>query len=164
MPAWGRRTSSPWRWRTPDTGNDSGEFYLILGGGAAGLNAAKAIRERDKTGTITLVSDDERPPPYNRPMLTKSILAGLTAEQIAVEPERWYEEQNICLVLGRRVTAVDPGREAGGAGRRQQAPLHPPHLRPWASGVFRAPPSRAADKEQVVAIRRLEDTQERSSP
>lgn len=136
--------------------NDSGEFYLILGGGAAGLNAAKAIRERDKTGTITLVSD-ESVPPYNRPMLTKSILAGLTAEQIAVEPEGWYEEQNICLVLGRRVTAVDPGEKQ--AVLDDGSKLHFTRLIYALGSECFVPPIPGSDKEQVVAIRRLEDTQ-----
>ena len=44
---------------------------------------------------------------YNRPMLTKSIVAGLTAEQIAIEGPDWYEENNIYQMLGRQVEAVD---------------------------------------------------------
>ena len=64
--------------------NDSEEFYVILGNGAAGLNAAKAIRERDKTGSITMVSGEEYRT-YNRPMLTKSLMADLEIGQIQVE-------------------------------------------------------------------------------
>ena len=40
--------------------------------------------------------------PYNRPMLTKSIMAELNEEQIAIEEEKWYEENNINLLLGNR--------------------------------------------------------------
>src|SRR5699024_6480153 len=69
-----------------DTGyrRDTQNLYAIIGGGAAGLNAAKAIRERDKTGSIYMLSN-EAYPAYNRPMLTKSLVAGLDAEQIAVQ-------------------------------------------------------------------------------
>ena len=63
--------------------NNTQEYYVILGNGAAGFNAAKAIRERDKTGSIVMISNEPYPS-YNRPMLTKSIVAGLSAEQIAV--------------------------------------------------------------------------------
>ena len=67
--------------------NNTQEYYVILGNGAAGFNAAKAIRERDKTGAVILISD-EPCAAYNRPMLTKSIVAGLNAEQIAIEGPR----------------------------------------------------------------------------
>ena len=75
---------------------------MILGNGAAGFNAAKAIRERDKTGSVILISDEPYPA-YNRPMLTKSIVAGLSAEQIAIEGPGWYEENKVWQMLGRRV-------------------------------------------------------------
>ena len=32
--------------------------YLILGGGRAGLCAAESIRKNDKTGSITMISDE----------------------------------------------------------------------------------------------------------
>lgn len=86
--------------------NNTKEYYVILGNGIAGLNAAKAIRERDKTGTVVMISN-ESCASYNRPMLTKTMLASLTAEQIAVEPESWYEENDICQILGRTVVSVD---------------------------------------------------------
>ena len=50
--------------------NNTKEYYVILGNGIAGLNAAKAIRERDKTGTVVMISN-ESCASYNRPMLTK---------------------------------------------------------------------------------------------
>ena len=71
------------------------------------MNAAAAIRERDKTGSIVLVSEEPYSG-YNRPMLTKSMMAGLTADQIAMHEEEWYEENSIVQVLGRKVTAIDP--------------------------------------------------------
>ena len=53
--------------------NNTKEYYVILGNGIAGLNAAKAIRERDKTGTVVMISN-ESCASYNRPMLTKTML------------------------------------------------------------------------------------------
>lgn len=47
---------------------------------------------------------------YNRPMLTKSIMADLDEEQIAVQNAGWYEEQNIQQVLDMEVVA-DPSRK-----------------------------------------------------
>ena len=141
-----------------DTGyhKDSGEFYLILGNGAAGFNAAKAIRERDKTGAITIVSD-EPVSAYNRPMLTKAILTGLTAGQIAIEPASWYAEQNICEVLGRKVVSVDAAAKE--AVLDDGTKLHFTRLIYALGSECFVPPIPGSDKEQVVAIRRLSDAQ-----
>ncbi len=85
---------------------DTNDFYIILGGGAAALNAAKAIRERDKTGRVVMVSE-ENYLPYSRPMLTKSLTAGLDPDQLALEPLNWYTQNQVFTVLGRKVVKVD---------------------------------------------------------
>ena len=38
---------------------DTEEIFLILGGGAAGLNAAEAIRERNSTASIVMATNEE---------------------------------------------------------------------------------------------------------
>ena len=86
--------------------NDTENLYAIIGNGAAGISAAEAIRERDKTGSIYMISNEEYPS-YNRPMLTKSLAAGLEAEQIAVKEASWYEENNVYQMLGKNVTGID---------------------------------------------------------
>lgn len=50
---------------------DTNRSYLILGGGIAAVSAAEAIRSRDETGRITMLSA-ENYLPINRPMLTKN--------------------------------------------------------------------------------------------
>lgn len=135
--------------------NDTQNLYAILGNGAAGLNAAKAIRERDKTGSIYLISDEEYSA-YNRPMLTKSLVAGLDADQIAVQDADWYKENNIYQILGRKVTAIDTAareiKTADGAGFKYAKLI-------YALGAESfIPPIPGAEKPEVVAIRRLSDT------
>ena len=41
-----------------------------------------------------------------RPMLTKSILDELSADQIAMEEMCWYEENKTYRMLGKTVTAI----------------------------------------------------------
>ncbi|MFF9645847.1 NAD(P)/FAD-dependent oxidoreductase [Kitasatospora aureofaciens] len=53
----------------------------IVGASAAGLTAAETLRRRGWDGHLTLIGDEPRPP-YDRPPLSKQILAG------AWEPER----------------------------------------------------------------------------
>ena len=141
-----------------DTGyrRDTQNLYAIIGGGAAGLNAAKAIRERDKTGSIYMLSN-EAYPAYNRPMLTKSLVAGLDAEQIAVQEASWYEENNVCLLLGKNVVSIDTEKKEihtdDGAKFKYTKLIYA-----LGSECF-IPPIQGADQPEVIAIRRLSDTQ-----
>lgn len=141
-----------------DTGYriDTQNLYAIIGGGAAGLNAAKAIRERDKTGSIYMLSN-EAYPAYNRPMLTKSLVAGLDAEQIAVQEASWYEENNVCLLLGKNVVSIDTEKKEihtdDGAKFKYTKLIYA-----LGSECF-IPPIQGADQPEVIAIRRLSDTQ-----
>lgn len=135
--------------------SDSNEFYVILGNGAAGLNAAKAIRERDKTGSITMISGEEYRT-YNRPMLTKSLMADLEIDQIQVEAEKWYEDNRIFQVLGRKVVSVDTKEKevllSDGIKLKYTKLIYA-----LGSECF-IPPIPGHEKAQVAAIRTLEDT------
>ena len=139
--------------------NDTDRKYLILGGGAAALEAAKAIRERDRTGGITMISEEAHLP-YNRPMLTKAMLSEMTGDQLAVEPESFYEENSISLLLEARVKAIDPAAksvtvEKGGA---PMTIVYDKLIYALGAHAF-VPPVKGADGEHVVSIRNIEDAQ-----
>ncbi len=135
---------------------DTKNLYAVLGNGAAGFNAAKAIRERDKTGGVYIISNEEYPS-YNRPMLTKSLVAGLDADQIAIQDASWYEENNVVQILGRQVTSIDTEEKEilteDGAKFKYTKLIYA-----LGSECF-IPPITGADKPEVVAIRKLSDTQ-----
>ena len=141
-----------------DTGytNDTQEYYVILGNGAAGFNAAKAIRERDKTGSIVMISNEPYPS-YNRPMLTKSIVAGLSAEQIAIERPEWYEENRVYQMLGKQVASVDMDAKEVllDSGEKIQFTRL---IYALGSECF-IPPMEGHGLPEVVAIRRLSDVE-----
>ena len=44
--------------------------YLIIGNSAGGIGAAEAIRELDREGQITIVSDEPYPA-YSRPLISE---------------------------------------------------------------------------------------------
>ena len=135
--------------------NDTQNTYVILGNGCAGVSAAQAIRERDKTGRILLISNEG--PAYQRPMLTKAMLSGLTADQMALHPAGWYEAQNIVQILERQVVAVDA--------QAKQVELDGGFKLPYTKLIFALgsesfiPPISGHDKQGVVAIRRLGDVE-----
>ena len=136
--------------------NDTREYYVILGNGAAGFNAAKAIRQRDKTGSIVMISDEPYAA-YNRPMLTKSIVAGLSADQIAIEEPGWYEKNSVYQMLGKKVKSVDmDGKEVYlESGERIQFTRL---IYALGSECF-IPPMEGSTLPEVVAIRRLSDVE-----
>src|SRR5277367_5548112 len=85
---------------------------VIVGGGAAGLSAADALRRHGYDGALTMISADDSPP-CDRPNLSKDFLAGTApAEWIPLRPAEFYTERNIELVLDSRVSAVDIARRS----------------------------------------------------
>jgi 3-phenylpropionate/trans-cinnamate dioxygenase ferredoxin reductase subunit len=69
--------------------------YLIVGGGAAGANAAVGIRELDTEGSVLLVGK-EKWWPYDHPPLSKSLLMGRTSPEDAESKDpSWYEKNNV---------------------------------------------------------------------
>lgn len=133
---------------------DTSEFYLILGNGAAGVSAAEAIRERNKTCSIVMVSN-ESVLSYNRPMLTKSMLASFNPSQLAIHDEQWYQDRNIINVLDKTVKSIDTQEKevafADGLKLKYDKCIYA-----LGSECF-VPPIPGHDKDQVVAIRRLSD-------
>ena len=134
--------------------NNTEEFYLILGNGAAGFNAAQAIRERDKTGTIVMISEEPYSS-YNRPMLTKSIVAGLEADQIAIADQAWYDAHQVYQMLEKRVVAIHPGEHTVELDDKSRI-YYTKLIYALGSECF-IPPIPGTDLPQVTAIRRLDD-------
>ncbi|HXD53677.1 MAG TPA: FAD-dependent oxidoreductase [Solirubrobacteraceae bacterium] len=87
-----------------------GGGIVIVGAGPAGLATARAYRESGGSAAVTIVGR-ERAAPYRRPPLTKEFLRGeIAAEELPIEPEEWYRENEVRLVLGREVSAIDHRR------------------------------------------------------
>lgn len=81
---------------------------VIVGAGAAGNAAAEELRRQGYGGRIVLISP-ETETPYDRPNLSKDYLAGTAPEEwIPLHPQDFYDERRIELLLGGRVTALDP--------------------------------------------------------
>jgi apoptosis-inducing factor 3 len=81
---------------------------VIVGGGAAGLAAADMLRREGYGGPVTMISADSDAP-VDRPNLSKDYLAGEAQEDwIPMWPAETYKERQVDLVLGRRVSSIDP--------------------------------------------------------
>ncbi|HHX53893.1 MAG TPA: FAD-dependent oxidoreductase [Clostridiales bacterium] len=86
--------------------SDKEQIITIIGGGEAAFAAAKAARARSKNARIIMLSR-EKYLPYFRPMLTKTLLASFTADQLGIEPEQWYKDNDIIPLLEKTVKAIN---------------------------------------------------------
>lgn len=81
---------------------------LIVGAGHAGAQAAVALRQRNFEGSIAIVGEEPEMP-YERPPLSKEYLSGdKPFERILIRPAAFWGQRAIAMLLGRRVTSVDP--------------------------------------------------------
>src|SRR6202049_1400207 len=80
---------------------------VIVGGGLAGGNAARTLREESYDGDVVLITD-EPGVPFGRPPLSKTYLRGEeTLCGWLVEPSAWYAAHAVELVHGT-VVGIDP--------------------------------------------------------
>lgn len=81
---------------------------VIVGGGHGGAQAAIALRQAKVEGSIAMIGE-EAELPYERPPLSKEYLQGEKSfERILIRPAAFWEERDVTMLTGRRVTAVDP--------------------------------------------------------
>lgn len=81
---------------------------VIVGAGQAGASLAAKLRALGYAGSLTLIGE-ESAPPYQRPPLSKGYLLGeMELERLYLRAPSFWEEQNVTLRLGAKVTAIDP--------------------------------------------------------
>ncbi|WP_131743404.1 NAD(P)/FAD-dependent oxidoreductase [Actinomadura roseirufa] len=82
---------------------------IVVGGGLAGVRAAEALRGKGYEGALTLLSAEPHRP-YDRPPLSKAVLAGDT-DDTTVETD--WDALRCDLLLGERATGLRPHAPAG---------------------------------------------------
>jgi 3-phenylpropionate/trans-cinnamate dioxygenase ferredoxin reductase subunit len=81
--------------------------YLIVGGGAAGFSAARALREEGASGAVVIISRDPDPP-YDRTAVSKGYLGGGTERhQTLLGDDAWYAERDIELLTRTSAMKLD---------------------------------------------------------
>jgi len=84
------------------------QIFVIVGASLAGAKAAEELRTQGFDGQVMLIgAEPERP--YERPPLTKDYLRGESGRAKAyVHRDGFYPQQDIELVTGVTVTAIEP--------------------------------------------------------
>lgn len=83
------------------------DHVVIVGASLAGLRTAEALRRQGYEGVISLLGAEDHQP-YNRPPLSKELLAGTwEAERTPLRPADKLAELDLDLRLGQAATAFD---------------------------------------------------------
>ena len=82
--------------------------FLILGGGPAGIAAAKTVRKAKADAEIQIVTD-EKTAPYLRPLMPDFILGDATAENTLDPEAKDLQAKQIKIAYGRAAVRLDTG-------------------------------------------------------
>ena len=79
----------------------------VVGASLAGLSAAEGLRDGGFDGTITIVGDEPHQP-YDRPPLSKELLAGTwEVERAGLRPQAHLDKLALDWRLGRKAVSLD---------------------------------------------------------
>jgi len=129
--------------------------YVIVGGSAAGMAAAQAIRGHDPRGAIQVLSE-EADAPYFRPMIPFIISRKKEPDQIYLQGRGPYQARDIELQLNTRAARIDT------AGRRVvthtgETVVYDRLLIATGSRPYIPADIERVDREGVFALRTIED-------
>ena len=86
---------------------DDMDDIIIVGAGQAAAQCAESLRRKGFSGAVTLIGREPHLP-YQRPPLSKKYLAGeLGLDRLTLKHQKFFDEQNVQVRLGREVTAID---------------------------------------------------------
>jgi NAD(P)H-nitrite reductase large subunit len=80
--------------------------YLIIGNGAAAINAASAIRDNDPSGSIVLVAKEPQHT-YSRPLISYRLAGKVTDAGMDYRKRDFYQVSKVQTILGVEVTRLD---------------------------------------------------------
>lgn len=129
---------------------------VIVGGGPAGLSAARAYRNSGGTGHITLLAAEQHPP-YRRPPLTKEYLRGeLERGELPIQPATWYQQNGVELRPATPAAYLNPGRGVVGVEGGDEIAYDACVLATGSEPT--RPPIPGADDAGILTMRTVEDS------
>lgn len=128
---------------------------IVVGAGQAGSSCVAKLRNMGFDGQITLIGA-ETVLPYQRPPLSKGYLLGdVVLERMYLRPQSFYDENNIDLILGANVSAVDAGSKTISFGGNDIA--YDDLVLTTGSAPRRLPAAIGGDLDRVYTVRTLGD-------
>lgn len=84
--------------------------YVIIGNSYAGVGAVEGIRELDREGEITMISD-ERYLAYARPLISYNLGGHVSSKNMYYRPAGFYKKNDVRLILGNKVMRINSAHE-----------------------------------------------------
>jgi len=81
--------------------------FVIIGNSAAGIAAVEAIRQKDKTSKVMVISEEDYSS-YCRCLISYYLAGEVKEDKVLYKPDTFYKENNIELLLNKKVLRVDP--------------------------------------------------------
>jgi len=79
--------------------------YVIIGNSAAGAGAVEGIRQVDKNGEITVITNEAHHT-YSRPLISYLLMGKASEDKMKYRPDSFYKDNNCNLLYGT-VTKID---------------------------------------------------------
>ncbi|MDP4120477.1 MAG: FAD-dependent oxidoreductase [Bacillota bacterium] len=80
--------------------------YVIIGNSAAAIGAVEGIRQVDKKGEITIISNESHHT-YSRPLISYLLLGKTDEQRMKYRPDDFYEKNNCKTLFSKTVTNID---------------------------------------------------------
>jgi len=80
--------------------------YVIIGNSAAGIGAVEGIRQIDKQGEITVITNEAHHT-YSRPLISYLLLGKVNEEKMKYRDSGFYSDNNCKLMANVTVTGID---------------------------------------------------------
>jgi len=84
---------------------------VMIGNGMAGVRAIEEILKANPDMFDITIFGAEKYPNYNRIMLSPVLAGDTTIEDIILNEEQWYADNNITLHMGKRITEIQRGHK-----------------------------------------------------
>lgn len=91
---------------TEEVAEGKDEKILIIGSGVSAVSAADGARGKNSSAEIEIIGE-EQADPYYRTKLTEYLCEDMQMDRLKIKKDSWYEEKNIKLTKGVRVTSID---------------------------------------------------------
>jgi len=130
-----------------------GKRYIIIGDGAAGITAARVLRNADPLAHIGMLSDDPQPA-YYRAALTNYLLGELREEHLWAVPPTFFAEYRAERHMAR-VTSVDTTAKTIALSSGQSMPYD--KLLVASGSRARPPPFPGGQAQGVLTLRTMQD-------
>lgn len=80
---------------------------VVIGNGMAGMRTVEELLKLEPEKYNITVFGDEPYGNYNRIMLSPVLADEKTIEEIMLNEEQWYSDNNITLLKGKKITKID---------------------------------------------------------